>query len=238
GVNADEGLLTSLLFYNSHQKLESFERNWDNCILWTFGIPKETPNAEVLSAKIKDIYFPKDSDLTVDQKLQQFTKLFSDAQFNLHVSHSISVQRQFSPVYPYYFSRRGGPSLSVFLDMLMKRSSLAIKLLKFFATNLYNKLTGNKPMDYGVCHGDDLAMLFVVDKLFNVEKDPNSADYIFSKAMVKLWADFATDETSMTFQGVNFPALGPNKDLQYFEISDSPKLIKEPFRDRTDILKS
>jgi carboxylesterase type B len=238
GVNADEGLLTSLLFYNSEQKMEAFAREWDKCVLRTFGIPIDTPNAEAFANGIKEIYFPQDTTFTKETKLLQYTKLFSDSNFNLHVSHCISVQKQFSPVYPYYFSRTGGPSLTVLLDMLMKRSSLPVKLLKFIATTLYNKVTGNRPTDYGVCHGDDLAMLFVIEKVFHVKKDPNSEDYKFSKDMVKLWVDFARDETSLTFRGAKFPVQDANDDVQYFDLCETPKLIPEPFADRTDALKS
>ncbi|CAG7822273.1 unnamed protein product, partial [Allacma fusca] len=111
GANADEGLIFSMVMYNSDEIVENYEKNWDNCICWTFGIPVDNPKATMLAGIIKEIYFPANSNLTQELKWEQFTRLFSDALFFLHISHCISVQRQFSPVYSYYFSRRGGPSL-------------------------------------------------------------------------------------------------------------------------------
>jgi carboxylesterase type B len=238
GVNSDEGLLTSIAFYSSDHVMQSYEKVMDKRILRAFGLRHEVPNKEELALKAKEIYFPKDSNFTKEEKLAQFTKLFSDAGFNLHVSHAISVQRQFSPVYPYYYSRRGGPSLTTLLTMLTSQGSLAKKLLVFGFWSLYNKITGSKPMDYGVCHSDELAMQFRVDRLYNVAKDPSSADYKFSKEMVKLWVDYAKDDTTLEFKGVRFPAQEPQKPLQYFEICETPKLIDEPFAERTDALKS
>ena len=46
----------------------------------------------------------------------------------------------------------------------------------------------------GVCHGDDLAMLFKMPRMFEVSKNVQDSDYIFSKELVKLWADFAKNE--------------------------------------------
>ncbi|CAG7687337.1 unnamed protein product [Allacma fusca] len=238
GATADEGLLSSIAMYNSYEIVENYEKNWENCVRYTFGIPEDTPNAKDLVAKIKEIYFPENSNLTKDQKLEQFTKLFSDAYFLLHMSHCISVQRQFSPIYPYYLSRRGGPSLSVIMNFLTGKGSLALRIAKFVAVSIYYKITGNKPRDYGVCHGDDLAMLFKVERMFNVPRSPNSADYKFSKDMVKLWVDFARDAASMTFRGAEFLKQEQEKPLEYLELSESPKVIDEPFGERVDALKS
>ncbi|CAG7821833.1 unnamed protein product, partial [Allacma fusca] len=232
------GLLSSLAMYNSYEIAENYEKNWDNCIRWTFGIPEDTPNAKELTTKMKEIYFSQNSNLTKDQKLEQFTKLFSDAYFLLHMSHLISVQRQFSPIYPYYFSRRGGPSLSVFMDLITSKGSMPVKIAKHVAVSIYNKITGNKPRDYGVCHADELAMIFNVEKMFYVPRNPQSADYNFSKDMVKLWVDFARDPTSMTFRGVGFSKLEPGKPVQYLELCEDPKMVDEPFKDRVDALKS
>ncbi|CAG7821048.1 unnamed protein product [Allacma fusca] len=225
GANSDEGLCTSLAFYNNEEVMANYEKNWDNCIHWTFGIPPEIPNAKELADEIKEIYFPKDSNFTKEQRLEQYTKLFTDAQFLLHTSHCISVQSEFTPVYPYYFSRRGGPSLTPIMNMLMGNGHIALKLAKFFATSLYNKITGNKPRDYGVCHADELAMLFKVERMFDVPMNPQSPDYVFSKDMVQLWVDFARDETSMTFRGVEFPKQDPGKHIQYFELCETPQRV-------------
>ncbi|CAG7786157.1 unnamed protein product [Allacma fusca] len=203
--------------YNSDEIVENYEKNWDNCIRWTFGIPEDTPNAKELAAKIKAIYFPEKSNLTKDQKLEQFTKMFSDAYFLLHLNHCISVQSQFSPIYPYYFNRRGGPSFSVIVNLLTSKGSLPVKIAKHVAAIIYNKITGNKPRDYGVCHTDDIAMLFKISIIFNV--------------------DFATDPALMTFRGVAFPKPEPGKRLQYLELCENPKMIDEPFQERVNTLK-
>ncbi|CAG7716037.1 unnamed protein product, partial [Allacma fusca] len=60
-------------------------------------------------------------------------------------------------------------------------------------------------------------MLFNVVGMFNVPRNPHSADYNFSKDMVKLWVDFARDATSkvLTFRGVEFLQQDPEKPRQY-----------------------
>ncbi|CAG7818257.1 unnamed protein product [Allacma fusca] len=105
-------------------------------------------------------------------------------------------------------------------------------------TFIYNKITGNKPKDYGVCHGDEVAMLLRIEKLVNVPKSPHSSDYIFSKDMVKLWVDFAKDPASMTFRGLGFLKQEPEKPLQYLELCENPRMMDEPFKERVDSLKS
>ncbi|CAG7830000.1 unnamed protein product, partial [Allacma fusca] len=131
GACSHEGLLTSLAFYNNEEVMENYEKNWDNCIHWTFGIPPEIPNAKELADEIKEIYFPKDSNFTKEQRLEQYTKLFTDAQFILHMSHCILVQSEFTPVYPYYFSRRGGPSLTPIMNLLMGKGHMSLKFAKY-----------------------------------------------------------------------------------------------------------
>ncbi|CAG7717815.1 unnamed protein product, partial [Allacma fusca] len=238
GANADEGLLSSIALYNSEEMADNFEKNCVCHICRAFNIPEDTPNGKELASKIKEIYFPENSNLTKDQTLEQFTKLFTDAYFMLHVSHCISVQSQFSPVYPYYFSRRGGPSFTNQLNLLTNKGNMRVKIAKYLATSLYNRITGNKPTDYGVCHADDLAMLFNLKFVFHVPWNPNSPDYNFSKDMVKLWVDFARDETSMTFRGVEFSKQEPGKPLQYLELCENPKVIDEPFGERVEALKT
>lgn len=44
----------------------------------------------------------------------------------------------------------------------------------------------------GISHGDELLMLFNMGFLSNVK--PGDKDYEMSKALVNLWAQFATDE--------------------------------------------
>ncbi|CAG7727309.1 unnamed protein product, partial [Allacma fusca] len=75
-------------------------------------------------------------------------------------------------------------------------------------------------------------MLFKVSNIFNVSRIPQSADYNFSKDMVKLWVDFATDPTSMTFREVVFSKQGSRKPLQYLELCENPKIVDKPFQER------
>ncbi|CAG7829312.1 unnamed protein product, partial [Allacma fusca] len=77
GANADEGLLVSLAFYGDETAMESFEKDWNEAILKVFGIPAHIPNVEDLPGKIRELYFPSNASLTKEQKLEQYTKLFS-----------------------------------------------------------------------------------------------------------------------------------------------------------------
>ena len=46
----------------------------------------------------------------------------------------------------------------------------------------------------GVCHGDELPMLFLMTGIFEISKNEKDPNYIFSKQVVKFWADFAKNE--------------------------------------------
>ncbi|CAG7786773.1 unnamed protein product, partial [Allacma fusca] len=188
---------------------------------------------------IRELYFPSNASLTKEQKLEQYTKLFSDGLFILHTSFAAEIQRQFSPVYSYYYSRRGGPSMANAMALLMKKENFVVKTASVFGF-LIKKMFNAKLTDWGVCHADVLCMLFKLSGAFtppNLGNDP--ADITFSKDLVKLWVDFAaSDETHLTFRDVHFqsqPLQGP---LVYLELNESPRMIEEPFRDRTDALKS
>ncbi|CAG7832264.1 unnamed protein product, partial [Allacma fusca] len=47
---------------------------------------------------------------------------------------------------------------------------------------------------------------------------------------------FAGEGKTAKFQGVAVPLLKPNEKLEYLEISDSPKIIKEPYSSRISFL--
>ncbi|CAG7830254.1 unnamed protein product, partial [Allacma fusca] len=135
----------------------------------TFRIPNGFSKDQ--AKQIYDFYFPKEIQ-TAQLKRDQFTKLFSDAQFNLQMSRTVSVQRKFSPVYMYYYNKKGGPSLAPFLEGIKGNYPLIMELVIMLGKNFFNEvLFGVLPKDYGVCHGDDLAMQFYMPFIFQVKKD-------------------------------------------------------------------
>ncbi|CAG7835930.1 unnamed protein product [Allacma fusca] len=238
GVNAHEGLITSLGFHKSEAAMQAYEENWTENVLRTFNVPKDTPDAETKAAKIRNLYFPKTAEpLTKEQKLEKYTQLFSDSFFNHHASYSYWVQKPYMPVYLYYYNRHGGPSMAPLIAGLQDRFPVLIEFGIFIAKSIFNSILGTKK-DYGVCHADDIAMLFIMNGIFDVQKD-DSADYKFSKDMVKLWAQFATDDEKMEFRGVKWTKQKhtPGR-LHYFELSETPKVIQEPFEERVETLTS
>jgi carboxylesterase type B len=239
GVNAHEGLMISLAFYGNESAMESYEKNWTQNTLKSFSIPAHIPNAEEIVLKICELYLPSTASFTKEQKLQQYTNMFSDAMFILHTSFAAEVQRKFSPVYSYYYNRRGAPSLGPLMELAMKKENVAMKaasVVGFFVKKLFNA----KPRDLGVCHTDALCMLFRLSGAFTPPNlGDNAEDIEFSRDIVKLWVDFSTtDETQVKFRGVHFEAQQPEGVLRYLELNEVAKMIDEPFRDRTDFLKS
>jgi juvenile-hormone esterase len=235
GLVAEEGLLSSVAFYKNEKFLEEYEEKFESQIFQTFGIPPPNSSKDI-AKKIRDYYFPKEIQST-QERIHQFTKLFSDANFNLQMSRTALLQRNFSPVYLYYYSKTGGPSLAPFLAGIKGNYPLILELIMTFVKNYLNEvLFGAYPKDYGVCHGDDLAMQFYMPYIFQVKKD--SRHYKFSKDVVAFWVAFAKDPSTAKFRGVELPILKPKEKLQYLEITETAKIIPEPFEDRLKFLTS
>jgi carboxylesterase type B len=237
GVTADEGLISAVEFIKSEENMKAFEDNWTENVLRTFGIPENTPNSKDKADKLKNLYFPKkDEPFTKEKKLKQYTQLFTDSHFLHHASYNYWVQKPYAPVYLYYFNRPG-PSIAPILVTLQDRFHPIIEVGIFLAKRIFGNIVGSQPQNLGVCHGDDLAMLFNWEGLFNVEKDESSLDYKFSKDMVKLWVQFATNDSAMEIRGVKWAKQRhtPGR-LSYLELCETPKVIQEPFEERMDKL--
>lgn len=95
--------------------MADFESNWTANVARIFSIPQTSKKVEQITRKIRHYYTPDWEELPKGDRLDAYTKMFSDSLFNFHVHYAVTGQRKYSPVYPYYYSRRGGPSLAPFL---------------------------------------------------------------------------------------------------------------------------
>ncbi|CAG7820771.1 unnamed protein product [Allacma fusca] len=236
GQVSSEGLLTASHFYNDPSKISRYESNFNELTTKLFEISENTPGKDEIGRKIREFYFPPNVTTTED-KLDQFTKMFSDSVFNLHIHQVASVQRKYSPMYLYNFNRRGGPSLTPFLIFFKEDISVAAQGIFYLAKEFINRVIFRSlPPNYGVAHFDDMAFLFNVPNMFYIPKD-DSEMYKFSKDFTKLWVSFAKNE-DLAFRGLPFSQLDKTGPLKYFELNETPQIVEEVFGDRIAFLKS
>ena len=128
--------------------MAEFESKWQSNVLRAFGVPQTHPDGSLIAAKIRDIYF-SNSSLKGRPRAKRYTDMFSDAFFNLPMSYTMSIQRKYSPVYLYYYTRKG-PSLVPLLTELGETFpvliELAIAVVKQYCKRY---LFGQEPEDVG-----------------------------------------------------------------------------------------
>ena len=137
-------------FYRDEQSMAAFEADWETSIARTFVIPKNHKKLPEIAEEIRKFYFPNASSLTSEEKVEQYTKLFSDAVFNFHMSTVVSSQRQFAPVYLYHYSLHGGQSFAALVAGIKEKFPLAVEIGLILLKQAFNYYVfGEKPRDYG-----------------------------------------------------------------------------------------
>ena len=128
--------------------MAEFESNWKSNVLRAFGIQRDHPEGDEISQKIRDIYF-SNSSLSGRERAKRYTDMFSDAFFNLPMSHTVSIQRQYSPVYLYYYTRKG-PSIVPLLTELGETFPILVELALAMVKQYFRRyLLGQEPADVG-----------------------------------------------------------------------------------------
>ena len=135
--------------YKNDEYLAAFESNWTANVARSFGIPETSKNVEEITTKIRNYYTPNWEKLPKEVRLDAYTKLFTDSFFNFHMHHSILEQRKHSHVYPYYYSRRGGPSAAAFLMATSGKWPAYVEFGLLLSTIMLHKIFGWKLPDYG-----------------------------------------------------------------------------------------
>ena len=130
--------------------MKEYEADWNGGISRAFGIPGDHNRLPELADKIRKFYFPEAANFTKQEKLDQYTKMFSDAFFNLHLSNIVSHQRQFSNIHLYRYNTPTGISLATILAEIKERFPLYVEiglLVGRLFMNYY--LFGERPKVYG-----------------------------------------------------------------------------------------
>ena len=135
--------------HKNEEYLDAFESNWTANVARTFGIPETSKTVEEITTKIRNYYTPNWEKLPKEVRLDAYTKLFTDTFFNFHMHHSILELRKYSRVYPYYYSRRGGPSVAPFLMGNSGKWPAYLELGLLLSKLMLNKIFGWKLPDYG-----------------------------------------------------------------------------------------
>ena len=140
------------VLYKQPDRLKAFEANWTSNVLRQAAVPLTSEKKDEIAHKLKDFYLPKFHELSEDERCKAYTELFTDTSFNLPMDYLVRKQRKHTPVYPYIFNRRGGPSLTYFLGELGDKLPFWLDIAYVGAKFSWNKLFGNKGRDYGKMH--------------------------------------------------------------------------------------
>jgi carboxylesterase type B len=94
----------------------------------------------------------------------------------------------------------------------------------------------------GASHSDELALMFYMPWVSEIYAD--NKDYAMSTDLVKLWVDFAQEDSSssannknnsLQFRNVNWPRVDSSDGripMKYLRLDLKPEIIDEPFTER------
>ncbi|XP_023948588.1 juvenile hormone esterase [Bicyclus anynana] len=138
GLNKDEGCLKSVWLTNFPERYEEFITGFDTIGPVTFYY-ENSPYPEVITERLKKLYFGNDEQSVKDGIL----KIYTDSYFAYPMVESVEQALNFSkqPVYLYQLDYRGA--------------------------NSFSQIFGDPVGDYGVCHADELMYLFPIHFLNN-----------------------------------------------------------------------
>ncbi|ODN06566.1 Venom carboxylesterase-6 [Orchesella cincta] len=228
GVNAEDGLIYSARIIRNKRLITEIEDNWYETAPKLLGYGDN--DKKELTSQITEYYFGPNPALDFNWAFQNFTNLFSDRLYNTATHIAIQEHSKSSPVYAYYYNYRGKFSFSNLLlltGQLPPIVDIGISLTRNFIRRI-SRLPKN---NLGVCHGDEILMLFNLGVLSNVHKAHR--DYDMSKSVVKLWTDFACGENNLVFRNVTLERVNPlGFDIPYLKMDAKAAVIGEPFADR------
>jgi len=165
---------------------------------------------------VKKTYFDGVKD---DQMFQNTHEAFTDAGFG-QATHKLA--RQLSQKTKTFFYRLDHHSQVSISDMMVDRWFFLKKLLGLYKTK-----------DLGVCHGDDVILLFHAGYGLLASKDPNDSKMV--DFMVKLWTNFAIFHDP-TPDDQSWPAYGTN-DATYIRLKNSEiTYTRDEIRDKNTMM--
>ncbi|XP_068989548.1 esterase E4-like isoform X1 [Neodiprion pinetum] len=207
GLVEDEGLGTTIVFYEKEEWFDDFLENFDYLlpILMYWSYLPDSGAAWVKAAK--SYYFNNIETMNRSELLTSLTLLIGDATFTYPMYSSLLYQHAVAvnPQYFYAFRYRGTWS------------------------NTY--LYSNPLTDYGVAHADDLGYIFPhVDYniILALNKTPNEKDLQMREIMVQLWTSFANHgkPSTLFFRGNTTWEPYSRKD-NYLQIGDRSEITLE-----------
>ena len=170
---------------------------WEDFISRMLHLPKNPR----ISRKIKNFYFPDNSDFTSELNstdldvFDGLTNIFSDRVFFSSHHQTALLHAPHSPVYTYIFSHQGELDLVPFLWALrgeMLGHIVTDIPLYYLQDWIQRYLKGLDPRRYGVCHGEEMTYQFSAPIVPYHRR--NSPDFVMSRSFIKAWVDFAYDE--------------------------------------------
>ncbi|XP_046608334.1 esterase E4-like isoform X1 [Neodiprion virginianus] len=212
GVVENEGIATTIDFYEKEGWLEDFLKNFDHLLpiflYWSYQ--PDSGAAWVKAAK--SYYFNNVETMNRSELLTNLTLLIGDATFTYPMYSSLLYQHAVAvnPQYLYAFRYRGTWS------------------------NTY--AYGNTLTDYGVAHADDISYIFPhvdYNMMLALNKTPNEKDLQMREIMVQLWTSFANHgkPSTLFFHGNTTWEPYSKKD-NYLQIGDRSEItleVKHPF---------
>ena len=111
----------------------------------------------------------------------------SDGTFLACADKTIRLHRQFpsSPVYYYYYTHRGEHTYSTYYNIPETAQLGIITFIKYIQVEIMCVINCRGIFDTGVCHADELFLLF---RNFNLTR---KADVAVSNLMLDMWTSFA-----------------------------------------------
>ncbi|OXA51774.1 esterase E4 [Folsomia candida] len=248
GVNSEEGLVFSAAMLVNKTMQTVAQEDWGFFLDRTIWFPSEEETAE----KVRHFYFGDDDSSLVPanvssntdlitkinmnplERLDSYTNMISDRGFFYDAHHGASMQSIHSPVYLYYYSYRGKWSVVNFFPEISGTFNRQLEvtwslLTTWVAANVFGRQLPN----YGASHSDELSLLFYMPWVSEIYAE--SQDYDMSLDLVKLWADFADNDSHLKFRNVEWPVVNASHKevpLQYMKIDSDPMVIDEPFTHR------
>ncbi|XP_062543899.1 esterase B1-like isoform X1 [Armigeres subalbatus] len=219
GLNNKEG---TIMLLDAIKKLELYDNDMARMIPRSVNVNPGTKTSNELGEEIKKFYFGNQS---VDKKtLPQLADLMSDYHFTIIANVCSELHSRYqhqSPLYYYNFSFDG------MLNMYKILLNLSVP---------------------GACHADELSYQFLF-RMAPVEVEPDSPEARVRYYMCRMWTNFAKygnptppEDSSLPYRWDPVQKIAPDSKEEFkldcLDISDKPKMVTNPDKQRMDFWRS